>query len=272
MEPIGFAKLYRSLLNWEWYSDNDMLKLFIHLILTVNWKAGKWRGKLIKPGQRIISLAKLSEETNISIRTIRTCLKRLKSTHEVTQESTSHYTLITLTKFKDYQSLERVSDTPSDTPSDTQVTNKRHASDMQVTTIEEVKKVRSKECKKLRSKDIKIEDEITAIEILALGEFEKVIMTPFEYQRLIDKYDKGKIDKYIEKLDLYIKSNGFEKKYKSHCATVMAWIRKDEDEQEKIKSDGENPFLKIAREEEINEQKRNGNNSDGTDNGISENL
>ena len=32
----GYIKLYRSLLDWEWYDDTVTKCLFLHLLLTVN--------------------------------------------------------------------------------------------------------------------------------------------------------------------------------------------------------------------------------------------
>lgn len=34
----GFIALHRSLLKWEWYTDENTKALFIHLLLTVNYE------------------------------------------------------------------------------------------------------------------------------------------------------------------------------------------------------------------------------------------
>ena len=34
---IGFIKLYREILDWQWYGEAATLKLFLHLLLTVNY-------------------------------------------------------------------------------------------------------------------------------------------------------------------------------------------------------------------------------------------
>ena len=43
----GFVKLHRSLLKWEWYDDLNTFKLFMHLLLTVNYYDRQWRGKTL---------------------------------------------------------------------------------------------------------------------------------------------------------------------------------------------------------------------------------
>lgn len=100
----GFIGLYRSILNWDWYSDMKTFKLFVHLLLTVNYLPGSWRGRNIDVGQRVTSYSKLAQELGLSIQEIRTCLKHLQSTGEITCETTSQYTVITVKNFVAFQS------------------------------------------------------------------------------------------------------------------------------------------------------------------------
>lgn len=122
----GWIKVHRKMTEWEWYQDPNTSRLFFHLLLTANHKPGKWQGMDIPAGSRITSIRKLAAETNLSERNIRTALKHLISTHEVTQSSTSRYTLIQLTNYEKYQS--------TGTASGTQVTQYRHTDDTRVTT------------------------------------------------------------------------------------------------------------------------------------------
>ena len=56
------------------------------------------------------------------------------------------------------------------------------------------------------------------------GEFNNVLLTETEYQKLKEKLG-DLADKLIEDLSLYIASKG--KKYKSHYATILSWSRKN---------------------------------------------
>ena len=38
----GWIKLHRNLLDWEWYSDIKVCRVFLHLLLTANFKDGNW--------------------------------------------------------------------------------------------------------------------------------------------------------------------------------------------------------------------------------------
>ena len=105
----GFIKLHRSLLKWEWYDDINVFKLFIHLLLTVNLYDEKWQGKTIKRGTRVTSYSVLSKETKLSIQQIRTVLKKLSSTGELTVKKTPKYTVVTVNNYDKFQSLTQTS-------------------------------------------------------------------------------------------------------------------------------------------------------------------
>jgi len=84
----GWIRLHRELLEWEWYSDANVSRLFIHCLLKANHKEGSWKGIKIKRGQFITSLDRLSCEISLSKSQLRTALKKLKSTREIAHEST----------------------------------------------------------------------------------------------------------------------------------------------------------------------------------------
>lgn len=95
--------LNRQILNWEWYTDINTAHLFIHCLLRANWIDVNYRGIIIKRGQFLTSYEKLSVETGLTKQQIRTSIKRLLSTHEITQETTAHYSIITVKKYDEYQ-------------------------------------------------------------------------------------------------------------------------------------------------------------------------
>lgn len=116
-----YIKINRSLLEWGWYKDKNTSRLFIHMLLKANWKDGFFLGIEIKRGSFVSSLAKLSEETNLSVREIRTAIKHLESTGEVTSKKYNKFSVFTVNNYCSYQS--------SDTQSDKQPTSNRQASD-----------------------------------------------------------------------------------------------------------------------------------------------
>lgn len=123
----GWIATYRKLQDWEWYTDSYMVHLFIHLLLSANHKPKKWRGIDIKRGQFITGRKALSVATGISEQTVRTCLKRLKSTSEITIESTNGFSLVTVCKYDEYQSSENTINQPINQPANQQLTSDQPA-------------------------------------------------------------------------------------------------------------------------------------------------
>ena len=100
---IGWIKLHRKMIEWEWYSDNNTKCLFIHCLLKANIKSKSWKGIRIEKGQFFTSLGHLSTEINLSVKQIRIALRKLESTGELASEGASNGTKITVCKYDEYQ-------------------------------------------------------------------------------------------------------------------------------------------------------------------------
>ena len=99
----GWIKLHRQILDWEWYCDNNSFRVFMHLILTANHKEKRFKGIELKAGSVITSRDILAIQTGLSVQQIRTALDKLKSTNEITIETSSKGTIIQLVKYEEYQ-------------------------------------------------------------------------------------------------------------------------------------------------------------------------
>lgn len=115
----GYILIYRKILDWEWWGDQNTTRLFFYLLLTANWKDKRWRGKLVKRGQLITGVFKLSGATGLSVQQTRTALNKLKSTNEITIKTTNEYSLITVNNYTSYQTL------TSQSTNEQQTNNKR---------------------------------------------------------------------------------------------------------------------------------------------------
>lgn len=86
-----------------------MVRFFIHCLLKANWEDKKHQGILIKRSTFMTSLANLSEETGLSVKEVRTCIKKLIDTGEIktnvpeNNKKGKPYTVITVCKYDDYQ-------------------------------------------------------------------------------------------------------------------------------------------------------------------------
>ena len=102
----GYIKIHRRLLNWGWYSDSVVKDVFLHLILTANFKEQEWMGRTIGRGQVVTSYAHLAADLGFSVKQVRTALDKLKKTGEVASESTNRFTIITIENWEKYQSCD----------------------------------------------------------------------------------------------------------------------------------------------------------------------
>ncbi|HHZ70481.1 MAG TPA: hypothetical protein EYN54_09460 [Methylococcaceae bacterium] len=125
----GWIKLHRQILNWEWYDDINTSRLFIHLMLTANHKDNNWRGIKIVRGSRLTSLDKLSSETNLTVSKIRTSIKKLILTNEMTSKSHTQYTVFTMINYDLYQGGDKQIANESQTNDKRIATNKNDKND-----------------------------------------------------------------------------------------------------------------------------------------------
>lgn len=151
---LGFIKIYRSMMaDWEWWDEINTFRLFMTILISVNWKEKKWKGYTIPRGSMFTSIASLSEMSGLTIQQTRTSLERLISTNEITSEVTSKGRLITVVNYGFYQDYENeaTNEITSERTGNQQASNKQ--ANKRVTTTKE-----SKEYKNIRKGDGKRPD------------------------------------------------------------------------------------------------------------------
>lgn len=202
----SYIKLYRKITEWEWYSDINVRIVFIHLLLTANWKDKNWHGIVVKRGQKVTSFGNLAAETGLTTQQIRTAINRLKSTCEITCQSTNRYTLITLENYSFYQENPK----GATSKSTSKPTNGQQTTNKQLTTTKERKKERRKEEKEINKEKVQY------------AEF--VFLSTEEHEKLLAKYGISDTERLIEILDNYKGSSG--KKYANDYRAILNWCVK----------------------------------------------
>ena len=132
----GWIKLHRKFTEWEWYHNQEMKNLFIHLLLEANHADKKWQGVEVKRGQLVTGLKSLNIATGISIQSLRTCLSKLESTGEITSKSTNRFRIITLCNYSSYQ----IEKDDTNSPANNQPTSNQQSTNKQLTPNKNVKK------------------------------------------------------------------------------------------------------------------------------------
>lgn len=155
----GYIKLFRSMTSWEWYQDSNTKVVFLHLLLNANLEETRYMNHVIPKGGLVIGRKRLAADLGITERAVRTALKHLKMTNEVTIESTNRFSIVTIVNWEKYQiNPKRVTNKTTN-----EVTNKRPTSDQQVTTEKEYK---NKELKNIKEEIHKEEISINSYEVV----------------------------------------------------------------------------------------------------------
>lgn len=146
MELNGWIKLHRKFKEWQWYKKSEMVHLFIHLLVSANFKDGFWQGIEIKRGQLVTGRKTLSNETGISEQSIRTCLSKFEKSGEINIKSTNKNSIITICKY-DYYNDEKIL-------SNQQLTSNQPATNQQPTSNQPQRKKEKKENNEKNYKNI----------------------------------------------------------------------------------------------------------------------
>lgn len=141
----SWIKLFRELLQWEWFEKAEMVHLFIYLLLKASCEDKQWQGILVKRGQLITSNASLSRDLKLSAQQVRTCIKRLISTGEITYQATNRYAIITICNYDRYQENKSAINEQSNEQPNTLPTSNQRAINEQSTTSKEIKNIRNEE-------------------------------------------------------------------------------------------------------------------------------
>lgn len=138
MTDKGYIKLYRKSINNDWLKNHKLWAFWSYCLLKSSHKKHTikigFQNVELNPGQFAFGLNVASEETNLSIQSIRTCLAYLKKSQNLTIKTTNKFSIITICKWETYQN-----DKIDDQQANQQTTNKP------LTTYNNVKNVKNKD-------------------------------------------------------------------------------------------------------------------------------
>lgn len=99
----GWLKIYRSIVDWEWFSEHDMTVFFIWCLCNANVDERMWRGVYIKPGQLVVSRSTVCKELGISERRYRTIISRFAKSGEISVKPQGAFSILTIMNWEIYQ-------------------------------------------------------------------------------------------------------------------------------------------------------------------------
>ena len=165
-----------------YYSDSEYVHLWVHLIMKATYCQREYlfNNKIehLKPGQFITGRLKLSKDTGIEPSKVERILKCFESEHQIEQQATTKFRIITILNWDEYQNDEQ--------QNEPRVNSGRTAGEQRVNTIK-------KEKKEKKEKNIYADS---------------VSMTENEYKKLISENGEYITKKAIQLLSNYKLSSG----------------------------------------------------------------
>ena len=122
MTENGFVKFPRKMAEREWFGDGSTLIVYVFLLCHASFADMEYAGRTLRKGQYITSLRQLSQKTRLSFQQIRTALKHLEATHDITIETGTKYSIITVKNVTE----DNCSDTCVNTRANTSVNTQPH--------------------------------------------------------------------------------------------------------------------------------------------------
>ena len=185
----GWVKLHRQILEWEWYSDNNCFRLFLHLLLKANHKERRFKGMELEIGTIVTSRDLLARETGLTGQQIRTALNKLISTNEITSVSSSQGTIIQIVNYEKYQIATN------------EITNEQPTSNQRITINNNVKNNKENTYRR----------------------FAHLSLSFQEYDKLAETWNEDQINTTLDEIENYKKNN----QYKSLFLTAKKWLGKN---------------------------------------------
>ena len=218
----GFIKLHRKMLQWEWFDNSNIVSVFLFCLLKANHRSEKWHGVEIEKGQFITSYEKVAHSTGLTIQNVRTALNKLKSTHELTYQTTRQYTIITIKNWNSYQAI--------NTRTNKQLTNNQQTTNKQLTINKNDKNDKNDKNTFISQGDKKTDPYFSPLKIKFEEEYKKV----FSKKPYLQRQECFKIIELAQDFDnfLFLLPEAF-RKLKSLCfedirfKPTASWLLKD---------------------------------------------
>jgi len=194
----GWIKLHRGLLEWEWYDDVNVMRVFLHCLLKANHADRRYRGNVVKRGTFLTGRDLLSIETGLTVQQVRTSLDKLKSTNELTIKSSRQGTVIEVVNYDKYQSVTNES------------TNDQPTSNQQVTSNKKDKNKKNEKNKTYYS------------------EAEGLVIPQTFLDKMVATYKKISVSSEVSKMEGWLLSNPNKRK-KNYETFINNWLSRAND-------------------------------------------
>jgi hypothetical protein len=138
----GWIRLDRKIQDSFMWDDPESLKLWLYLLMgaAIEDKTVSFNGKPLnlKRGQIVFGLNSASTRLGISVRRLRTTIKRFENCHQIDKQNFNKYSIISITNYCQYQDSDKQT-TSKRQAKRQQLNNKQENNIFKPPTVEEVK-------------------------------------------------------------------------------------------------------------------------------------
>lgn len=228
----GWIKIHTKLLEWQWYDDTNMVRLWLHCLLKANYKDKKWHGKIIPRGSFVTSYNELSEETGLSVQTVRTCIDKLKESECLTYKPTSKFSIVTISNYDTYQVVEdgeqQAKQQSANKQNNSLATSSQQATntlfileeDKNSRIIEDNNNTHNNACACTREEFFEV-----------YGRFKNVLLKAQEYRTLSEEFGEEPLKSSIENLSCKLIDGNTQSE--NHYATLTLWLSYERNQKKK---------------------------------------
>ncbi len=125
-KPSSFIKLNRNILNWRWYQDANVSRVFLHILLNANYEESDYQNVHIERGEWAVTLGTFEKDLKLTKQQVRTALDKLELTGEITRKKHNKFLVITVVCYDLYQGTTTQKTTHNQHANNTQITRKQH--------------------------------------------------------------------------------------------------------------------------------------------------
>lgn len=103
-DKTTFIKLDRNIERWRWYKNANTMRVFLHLLLNANVSDHDFETITIHRGEIATSYKSIADALEMSVQEVRTAIKHLKSTGELTGRTYKKFQVLSILRYSTYQS------------------------------------------------------------------------------------------------------------------------------------------------------------------------
>ena len=210
--------------DWEWYNDLPTFKLFMHLLLTVNYQPTRFKGSELKAGALNTTLDALADGSGLTKKQVRRALDNLESTGEIVKSRAYNSITLKVQNYGIYQST----DEGAGHSKGIQKAFKGHSKGIQKardnTILKEIKNTRNKEIKNITSERAREQEELDCKRTSYAKGCPDVLLTEQQFNSLLKRLSLEEYQTYCENLQEYI-ANGH--KVHNPYKTILKWVERD---------------------------------------------